>query len=433
MAKAVISNRIYLDNPGKEKTQEITKALTYKLARYSAAGKNPVTSVEVIKNYKILNGGILAIPQTRLDLIPTDYQIVDKRIKNEVPFPKPRFPLRVEQEPVYSEVNDTAFINALPGWGKTFTALYLAAKLGQKTLVITHTTALRDQWYGEVKHLFGMTPGVIGSGHYDIEDHAIVVSNIQSLVKHVDKLSKEFGTIIVDECHHTPASTFTTTLDIFHARYKIGLSGTMQRKDGKHCMFKDFFGSHVVTPPASNTLTPSVLVIKSGITLDPKLSWADKITKLTVDEEYRQFIANIAKTQINKGHKVLVIADRVEFLEKVNEYIGEQSLLVTGGTSLEEREAAKEQILSGKKSCITGSRQIFSEGISINALSCVILAIPMSNDSLLEQIAGRVMRMFDGKLNPLIIDINFEGYADRSQNNARLGFYLRKGWKVKTI
>lgn len=316
---------------------------------------------------------------------------------------------------------------------KTFTALYIAAKLGQKTLVITHTTALRDQWYGEVKHLFGMTPGVIGSGHYDIEDHAIVVSNIQSLVKHVDKLSKEFGTIIVDECHHTPASTFTTTLDVFHARYKIGLSGTMQRKDGKHCMFKDFFGSHVVTPPASNTLTPSVLVIKSGITLDPKLSWADKITKLTVDEEYRQFIANIAKTQINKGHKVLVIADRVEFLEKVNEYIGEQSLLVTGGTSLEEREAAKEQILSGKKSCITGSRQIFSEGISINALSCVILAIPMSNDSLLEQIAGRVMRMFDGKLNPLIIDINFEGYADRSQNNARLGFYLRKGWKVKTI
>ena len=342
-------------------------------------------------------------------------------------------PLRPEQEPVYNEVSDTAFINALPGWGKTFTALYLSAKLGQKTLVVTHTTALRDQWYGEVKALFNMAPGCIGSGHFDIEDHAIVVSNIQSLIKHTDKLAKEFGTIIVDECHHTPASTFTSVLDAFHARYRIGLSGTMIRKDGKHCMFKDFFGTHVVTPPASNTLAPTVLVIKSGITLDPKASWTDKITKLTEDEEYRVLIANIAKTQISKGHSVLIIADRVEFLEKVKEHVGETCLLVTGATSFEEREKAKEQILSKEKMCIAGSRQIFSEGISINALSCVILAVPMSNDSLLEQIAGRVMRLHEGKLNPVIIDINFAGYADKKQNNDRLGLYLRKGWVVKTI
>lgn len=432
MPKAVISNRIYLDNPGKEKTQEITKALTYKLTRFSA-GKSGMANVEVIRNYKVLAGGILSIPQGRLDLIPEDYDIVDRRTLNDVPFPTPLFPLRSEQEPVYTEVNDTAFINALPGWGKTFTALYLAAKLGQKTLIIVHTTALRDQWYGEVKSLFGMSPGIIGSGQYDIEDHAIVVSNVQSLIKHVDKVSKEFGLVIFDEAQHTPASTFTNILDVMHARYRIGLSGTMQRKDGKHCMFKDFFGSHVITPPPSNTMTPTVLVIKSGITLKPNASWTDKITELTGDEEYRQFIANIAKTQINKGHSVLIIADRVEFLEKVKENVGETCLLVTGATSFEEREKAKEQLLSREKMCVAGSRQIFSEGISINALSCVILAVPMSNDSLLEQIAGRVMRLYEGKLNPLIIDINFAGYADRKQNNDRLGLYMRKGWVVKTI
>lgn len=432
MAKAVISNRIYLDNPGKEKTQEITKALTYKLTRYSA-GKSGMANVEVIRNYKILTGGILSIPQGRFDLIPEDYEVLDRRTVNDVPFPSPLYPLRVEQEPVYNEVNDNAFINALPGWGKTFTALYLAAKLGQKTLIITHTTALRDQWYGEIKSLFGMKPGVIGSGQYDIEDHAIVVSNVQSLIKHVDKLSKEFGTVIVDECHHVAATTFTNILDALHCRYRVGLSGTMQRKDGKHCMFKDYFGSHVVTPPASNTMPPSVLVIKSGITLKANAAWTDKITQLTSDAEYQQFISNVAKTQVNKGHSVLIIADRVEFLEKVKENVGETCLLVTGSTSFEDREKAKEQLLSREKMCVAGSRQIFSEGISINALSCVILAIPMSNDSLLEQIAGRIMRLYEGKLDPLIIDINFAGYADKKQNNDRLGLYMRKGWKVRTI
>jgi superfamily II DNA or RNA helicase len=130
---------------------------------------------------------------------------------------------------------------------------------------------------------------------------------------------------------------------------------------------------------------------------------------------------------------VLVIADRVEFLNKVKEYIGDDCAVITGDTEFEERKLIKEQILSGEKHAIAGSRQIFSEGISINALSCVILAAPMSNDSLLEQIAGRVQRMHEGKLSPLVVDINFAGYADKKQNNDRLAFYLRKGWQVITV
>jgi superfamily II DNA or RNA helicase len=105
--------------------------------------------------------------------------------------------------------------------------------------------------------------------------------------------------------------------------------------------------------------------------------------------------------------------------------------LVTGSEG--DRDLAKEQILSGEKRAIAGSRQIFSEGISINRLSCVILAIPMSNDSLLEQIVGRIQRKFPGKPDPLVVDINFAGYADKKQNNDRLGLYMRKGWQITTI
>jgi superfamily II DNA or RNA helicase len=428
VAKAVISNRIYLDNPGVEHTKHVIKSLTYKI--HKDTGSKKFASVETIKNYKSLIKGILSIPQGRADLIPQDYEIIDKRVLVPVPFPVPKFELYDDQQKIYDEVTDTCFINALPGWGKTFTALHLARKFGQKTLVITHTAALRDQWIEEIQTLFGCECGIIGGGDLNYEDHFITVANIQTLVKYTAELAKEFGTVILDEAHHCPATTFAGTIDAFHARYRIALSGTMIRKDGKHILFKDYFGRVVLKPPVSNTIPPIIHMVKSGITLKPNATWVDKITDLTQDDKYRQFIADIAKMHVAEGHSVLVIADRVEFLEKVKEYVGETCLLVTGNTSFEDRQRAKAQILAKEKMCIAGSRQIFSEGISINILSCVILAVPMSNDSLLEQIAGRIMRMHDGKLDPIIVDIQFAGYADKKQNTDRLGLYLRKGWKV---
>ena len=276
-----------------------------------------------------------------------------------------------------------------------------------------------------------MEPGIIGGGAFDIEDRAIVVGNIQSIVKHLATLSKEFGLVILDEAHHCPASTFSTTIDTFHARYRIALSGTMIRKDGKHVVFSDYFGSAVLKPPEANTLKPVIRIVRSGITLKPGATWVEKINDLCENERYVKFISEIAQLEVLNGHSVLIIADRVEFLRKVKENVGETCLLVTGSEG--DRDLAKEQILSGEKRAIAGSRQIFSEGISINRLSCVILAIPMSNDSLLEQIVGRIQRKFPGKPDPLVVDINFAGYADKKQNNDRLGLYMRKGWQITTM
>ena len=260
VAKAVISNRIYLDNPGVEHTKHIIKSLTYKI--HKDTGSKKFASVETIKNYKSLIKGILSIPQGRTDLIPQDYEIIDKRVLVPAPFPIPKFDLYEDQYTIYKEIEGTCFINALPGWGKTFTALHLARKFGQKTLVITHTAALRDQWIEEVETLFGCECGIIGGGDLNYEDHFITVANIQTLVKHTAELSKEFGTVILDEAHHCPATTFAATVDSFHARYRIALSGTMIRKDGKHILFKDYFGTTVLKPPVSNTIPPTIHMVK---------------------------------------------------------------------------------------------------------------------------------------------------------------------------
>lgn len=437
MPKAIISNKIYLDKPDSG-FSVIEKALTHRIVplkpRTYKIGGRTVEQVETILAYTRVGKDILSIPQGRQDLIPSNYEIVDKRVYHDVPFPLCTIPLNEHQQPIYDQVDDSCIINALPGWGKTFTSLWIARKLGQKTLVVTNTVTLRDQWAEEVEILFGMPAGVIGSGKEDVEDHFIVVANIQTLVKVATKYAKEFGTVIIDECHHTPASTFTSALDVFHARYRIGLSGTLLRTDGKHVLFPNSFGSKVLKPPKSNTIDPKVKLLKSGIILKQGVTWVEKMNDLLYDEEYQQFIANVAKSQIGKGHRVLITADRVEFLEKVYNYVGQEDcVLITGSTTSEERKQRLAQVAEDKKHCVVASRQIFSEGMSLNILSCCILGVPTSNAMNLEQLVGRIMRQHPDKLSPEVIDIQFAGHESRKQNDSRLAFYLEKGWEIVMV
>ena len=408
--------------------QKLFDSLTYKIVNESGATK--YNQIEIIRNYKMVTPNIVSIPQGRVDLIPEGYEIVDKRTLEFADFPAPKFPLFPEQQVVYDNVHDTAIINALVGWGKSFFALHTIAKFGMKTLIIVHTTALRDQWIEEVNKLYGFTPGIIAAGKFDIEP-AIVIGNVQSVVKVIPKIEKVFGTIVVDECHHTPATTFSNIIDKLHCRYRLALSGTLQRKDGKHILFPDYFGNQVFKPPQNNTMNPKIHILKSGIKLPYGKSWADKVTALLSDKEYQDLIASIALVQARKGHKVLVVGDRVEFLQKVQELLGDLAVVVVGETS--DRKGELEKITNGSCDILCGSARIFSEGISINILSCLILAMPIASTPLLEQLIGRVMRLAEGKITPVVIDINFAGWTEKNQNEKRLMFYMEKGWEVVNL
>lgn len=426
MPKAVISNRIYMDLPINKK--ELFDTLTYRIVNND--GSKKYEQIEIIRNYRMISPTIVSIPQARRDLIPSNYEIIDKRILEFADFPAPKYDLFPEQQVVYDQVEDTCFINALVGWGKTITALHIANKWGQKTLVVTHTTALRDQWIEEVEKLFGFKPGIIAAGTFEI-DSPITVGNVQSIVRNLPKIEKAFGTVIMDEAHHTPATTFTSIIDKSHARYRLALSGTMQRKDGKHVLFPDFFSDKVFKPEQSNTMVPSIKLLKTGIKLPIASTWADKITKLLSDREYQELIASLALIQANKGHKVLVIADRVDFLKSINNMMEHRSTIVVGETV--DRKLELNKIASGECDILCGSRQIFSEGISQNELSCLILAVPIVNTPTLEQVIGRIMRLCKNKLNPIVIDLQFSGPSEKIQNNKRLSFYLEKGWNVELL
>ena len=274
--KAVISNRIYLQVTDEYK-EVLSKELTYTIPSY-----NPKDPPIVIKNMARIRGGLVTIPVGRTDLIPDGYEIVDSRINMPVELPRFKHDLRSSQKDVYDEVEDNCIINAWVSWGKTFTGLAIAGKLGQKTLVVVHTVPLRNQWTREVENVFGFKPGIIRSGKFDISP-PIVIGNTQSLYRNIPKVAKEFGTVILDEMHHVSSPTFSKVIDASYARYKIGLSGTIERKDGKHVVFRDYFGSKVIKPPKENYMTPKVHVYRSDIrfTDGAKTPWATKVTELS--------------------------------------------------------------------------------------------------------------------------------------------------------
>lgn len=426
--KAVISHRIYMDCTA-EVQERIDKELTYTIPTH-----NPLDPPEVIKNMGIIRNGLVSLPIGRTDLIPSNYEIVDRRVNKPVEFPKFRFDLRPSQKKVYDEIEDNAIINAWVSWGKTFTGLAIAGKLGQKTLVVTHTVPLRNQWAKEVEKVYGIKPGIIGSGQFDL-DAPIVIGNTQTLYRNVDKIRKEFGTVILDEMHHVSSPTFSKILDTNYCRYKIGLSGTIERKDGKHVVFRDYFGNTLFKPPKENYMTPTVHIVPSEIRFmdGARIPWANRVTKLANDEEYRHTIALLAAAYAAKGHKVLVVSDRVSFLKACSELTGDKSICVTGDVSHEDRETLVEEILYGDKNVLYGTQAIFSEGISVDTLSCLILATPVNNEPLLTQLCGRVIRKKEGKIDPVIIDIHLKGNTARKQASNRVGFYMKQGWDMKYL
>ena len=426
--KAVISNRIYLEVTDEYK-DFLSKELTYTIPSY-----NPTDPPLVIKNMARIKTGLVSIPVGRTDLIPQDYEVVDKREVIKADFPKFKFDLRDSQKAVYDELNDNAIINAWVSWGKTFTGLAIAGKLGLKTLVVTHTVPLRNQWAKEVEKVYGFKPSIIGSGSFDTSG-PVVIGNTQTLYRNISEIRHIFGTVILDEMHHVSSPTFSKIIDTNYARYKIGLSGTIERKDGKHVVFRDYFGHNIFKPPKENFMAPSVHILHSEVRFmdGAKIPWANRVTALGNNEEYRHTVALTAAAYAAKGHKVLVVSDRVHFLKACAELAGEDAICVTGEVSHEDREKYMSEIRNGKKKILFGTQAIFSEGISLNNLSCLILGTPINNEPLLTQLIGRVIRKEENKRDPVIVDIHLKGNTARKQASNRMGHYMKQGYAIKQL
>lgn len=433
--KVVLSNKAYFNCDDDELWEHCCAQTTYQIFRPGA--KFP----EVYITSSKLGARLRSIPASRLDILQSKgipLEIVDKRICVPAEIPKPSFTLRkgidgsIDQQEILDACDDTCLINGNPGFGKTITALAIAHKLQQKTLVICTNVSIREQWEAEIEKWFGFKPGVIGSGKYDISK-PITVSNIQTVNKHSTLLSKEFGLVIVDEVHHCVATTFSNFLEFSHARYKIGLSGTLKRKDGLNVMFKDYFGYTIHIPSKNNVVDPEIHIYPLEVELsgNQMVAWANRANDVYNNDDYRDHLIESCYLYWKAGHKVLFVSDRTELIEYVGEILEEFNVPVykiIGSTA--NRGEVIEELSNGGPCVLTAAQSIFSEGISVNSLSCLITASLLNNEALLEQLVGRIQRIVPGKPRPIVVDTMLKGGIAMGQARGRRAVYINNGWDI---
>jgi superfamily II DNA or RNA helicase len=134
------------------------------------------------------------------------------------------------------------------GKGKTFMAIKIASEVGKRFLVIVDKEFLMNQWRGELESLLpGLRIGILQGPKSETnpDEYDCTICMIQTLCNRDfdDSIFKNYGFAIFDECHHLGAQHFSKTLQKVQVKHMLGLSATMNRKDGTTHVFKMFLGN----------------------------------------------------------------------------------------------------------------------------------------------------------------------------------------------
>lgn len=435
MQKVIMSNKLYL-KPDKELLKYLERHLTFQLPQTMAnVPPKYVTQIQPVAKdvYAISRGS-----RHLLDNYGLSYELVDKRVDLPVNIPDLILSMRPDQQSVLDQIDGftDVIVGADVGFGKTATACGLIAKEKQKTLIVVPTTALREQWKTEITKFLGVSAGQFGSGVLDTTSN-IVVTNIQTAIKHVTTLASSFGMIIIDECHRCPANTFLSLLEASRAKFRIGLSATRWRKDGLHCLLPGLFSPLEINPEKANTLDPEIIQIPFEdfqLVSNEQTPWAISENMLYEDPKYIELCKFLVDSSISLGYKTLLTANRKEFIHNIASEVRSNVHCITSDEDIEEREASLNLVRSGKLDGIIGTLSILKEGVSCNDLSCLILTSSTNNKAVIAQVVGRIMRQAEGKRMPMVIDITLpESNLGSKHVRERLKIYKDRGWVVHKV
>ena len=384
------------------------------------------------------------------------YDVVDKRQRGrkiDVHFSGDLYP---EQKIAAEKMlyNDIGVLAAATAFGKTVLGAYLIAQKKVNALVLVHNVEIMNNWLKDLNSFLTIneelptytTPkgrikkrtSLIGtfSSQKDATTGIIDIAMITSLGRedNINELVRNYGMVIVDECHHAAAVTHENVLRAVTARYVYGMSATINRGDKQD---KKMF---MQLGPIRHRYTAKERAQKQGIGyyIYPRFTRlvdlnqseeknpADYYRLIMQSELRNMLIVSDAIDCVKRGRTPVVMTKYKEHAQKLYDMLqgsADHVFLLQGGKSLKERAAIREQmaaVRADESLVLVAIGQYVGEGFNYPRLDTMFLAMPISFEGNVEQHAGRLNRDYEGKKDAIIFD-----YIDQHVPTLKRMYYKR--------
>jgi len=173
------------------------------------------------------------------------------------------------------------------GAGKTILALFALVQTERPALIVVPTIDLLHQWHSVLSANLGVEIGTLGGGERDIRQ--ITVTTFDSAALYIERLGNQFGLLIVDECHHLPAPQYQSVALGAVAPFRLGLTATVERADGRESEIFKLLGPLVYEGRIDQMLA-SVLSPYDVVNIEVPLTANEKERYLAARGVYTAFI-----------------------------------------------------------------------------------------------------------------------------------------------
>ena len=419
--------------------------------------------------------GYLALPRCcepdlteLLETAGASYEIEDKTFTGNEIRVGFKGELRPEQIPAAEALlaHDNGVLSATTAFGKTVIASYLISQRKVNTLVLVHTQALLNQWkkalseFLEINETLPEFPkkrgrkkersliGQLGGAKNNLSGF-VDIAIMQSLNSkdEVRELVKDYGLVIVDECHHVSAVSFEQVLKEVNAKYVYGLTATPARQDGHQPIIHMQCGpiryqvdakQQAEKRPFDHAVIPKFTSFAQPLTDETPWKITDAYAAMQINEERNNKIVVDVLAAVTEGRTPIVLTERYDHAKLLAEILGEKSrnvVLLSGkGTAKEKREILQglSQIPADEPLILVATGRYVGEGFDLPRLDTLFLAMPVSWKGTLAQYAGRLHRNYEGKQEVLIYDyVDIRVPMLERMYHKRLSGYAAIGYTIR--
>lgn len=346
------------------------------------------------------------------------------------------------------------------GAGKTYVAELAIMATQRSALVVAPTLDLMNQWYDVLHTAFGEKVGLLGGGYHEPGD--LTVSTYDSAYIHMERLGDRWGLVIFDEVHHLPSPSYLLASECMIAPFRLGLTATLERADGRHALLddrvgpvvyargiKDLAGEYLaeydvqtftvdLTPEEAEAYSENRGIYKDfiydqGISMASPDGWSRFIMASSRSSEGRRAflayreqkqisLASRGKLEVLEGMLRQHAKDRVIIFTNDNDtvYTISRTFLIpaiTHQTDVKERKELLDRFNSGAYPALVTSR-VLNEGVNVPAANVAIVLSGTASVREHVQRLGRILRRQEGK-RAVLYEVITRGTVEEHQNSRR--------------